>query len=185
MEKIQRMIDIAKDNGAWEAAVLPTSHLRVYAEVRDICKKNSCGGYGRTWACPPAMGTIDECLDRCRSFGSMLLFTGKYDLEDSFDYEGMIEGKKSFQALVETIAAEVRAIDKNTLIFSGGGCRRCKTCTYPEAPCRFPETLFPALEGAGFNVSELAKQAGIHYINGADTVTYFAAVFFSDSAKDT
>lgn len=39
MEKIQRMIDIAKDNGAWEAAVLPTSHLRVYAEVRDICKK--------------------------------------------------------------------------------------------------------------------------------------------------
>ena len=185
MSKSQKMIDIAKINGAWEAAMLPTSHLRVYAEVRDICKGNACGGYGKTWACPPAMGTIEECLDRCRSYDHMLLFTGKYDLEDSFDYEGMVEGKKSFQKMVEAIAAEVRALDKNTLILSGGGCGRCKKCTYPDAPCRFPETLFPALEGAGFNVSELAKKAGIRYINGADTVTYFAAVFFSEDGENT
>lgn len=185
MNKSQKMLDIARVNGAWEAAVLPTGPLRVYSEVRDICKGNACGGYGKTWACPPAMGTIEECLDRCRSYDHMLLFTGKYELEDSFDYEGMIEGKKTFQAMVEAVATDVRVIDKNTLILSGGGCGRCKTCTYPEAPCRFPETLFPALEGAGFNVSELAKKAGIRYINGADTVTYFAAVFFSKDGENT
>jgi hypothetical protein len=37
----------------------------------------------------------------------------------------------------------------------------------------------PSLEAYGINVSELAKSAGMKYINGQDTVTYFGAVLFS------
>ncbi|MFR9235458.1 MAG: DUF2284 domain-containing protein [Eisenbergiella massiliensis] len=36
-----------------------------------------------------------------------------------------------------------------------------------------------SLEAYGINVSTLAAQCGMRYINGKDTVTYFGAVFFS------
>ena len=64
------------------------------------------------------------------------------------------------------------------LLLSNEGCKRCEKCTYPDAPCRFPDKLFHSLEGYGFIVSELAKMAGISYINGENTVTYFGAVMF-------
>jgi hypothetical protein len=37
----------------------------------------------------------------------------------------------------------------------------------------------PSLEAYGVNVSGLASVAGMKYINGQDTVTYFGAVLFS------
>ena len=177
--KTKTIIDIVRKNGAWEVTCLPTSGLRVYEEVRDICKGNACGGYGKTWACPPAMGTVEESFAKCAVHDTMVLFTGKYDLEDSFDYEGMVSGQKAFHQMVESVSHDVREVGEDVLILANGGCRKCEKCTYPDSPCRFPETLFPALEGVGFNVSEFARAGGIHYINGADTVTYFAAVFFS------
>ena len=57
-------------------------------------------------------------------------------------------------------------------------CGRCASCTYPDAPCRFPEELYHSLEGYGFNVSELAGQAGIRYMNGPSTVTFLGAVLY-------
>ncbi|HIV13348.1 MAG TPA: hypothetical protein IAA63_09455 [Candidatus Pullilachnospira stercoravium] len=52
----------------------------------------------------------------------------------------------------------------------------CSECTYPEAPCRFPDRSHGSIEGYGIMVSDLANQAGINYINGANTVTYFGAL---------
>ncbi|HJA66742.1 MAG TPA: DUF2284 domain-containing protein [Candidatus Mediterraneibacter cottocaccae] len=57
-----------------------------------------------------------------------------------------------------------------------GSCRKCGKCTYPDAPCRFPERTHGSLEGYGIMVSELAGQAGIRYINGTNTVTYFGGL---------
>ena len=36
-----------------------------------------------------------------------------------------------------------------------------------------------SLEAYGVNVSRMAQAAGMKYINGANTVTYFGAVLFS------
>ena len=47
-------------------------------------------------------------------------------------------------------------------------------------PCRFPQKAIGSLEAYGINVSLLAKESGMNYINGADTVTYFGAVFFRE-----
>lgn len=43
---------------------------------------------------------------------------------------------------------------------------------------RFPDRAMSSLEAYGVNVSELAVQCGMRYINGENTVTYFGAVFF-------
>ena len=79
---------------------------------------------------------------------------------------------------VDRLADRIKPNFPEALILSNEGCGRCKTCTYPDAPCRFPDKLYPSIEGFGFIVSELARQAGIRYNNGPDTVTFFGAVLF-------
>ena len=66
-------------------------------------------------------------------------------------------------------------------MLSNEGCDLCDKCTYPDAPCRFPNRAHGSLEGYGIFVSEIAKIAGINYINGANTVTYFGAVICNSS----
>ncbi len=176
MKKIEILCQKALESGAFEVAAIPTQNVKVYQEVRDICKKNTCRKYGTTWACPPAVGTIEECIEKVKKFDTMILFTGKYELEDSFDYEGMVEGMHKFKLLAEKFEKTFGEEISEYLLFSNEGCHKCEKCTYPDAPCRFPDRLHPSLEGFGFIVSELAKMGNIHYINGANTVTYFGAL---------
>ena len=51
------------------------------------------GHYGCTWACPPGVGTIEERKERIQRYTNAFVFTTKYDIEDSFDYEDGGRGK--------------------------------------------------------------------------------------------
>ena len=50
----------------YEYRILDTSDLSVATRVRQICRQE-CERYGSTWACPPAVGTLEECEKRIRS----------------------------------------------------------------------------------------------------------------------
>ena len=89
MDICEKVKEAPMQSGMWQANFINTKDLVFYPEIREICKGNSCRNYGATWACPPAIGTIDECKKRVMQYGKMLLFSIKYDLEDSFDIEGM------------------------------------------------------------------------------------------------
>lgn len=178
---LTRLTDIIYHCGAYQVGAIPTDQLVVYSEVRDMCKANTCRGYGKTWACPPGVGPIEECLASVQKFDTMLLFSCKYNLEDSFDYEGMMAGMQSFRTLASTLADAIADLLPNHLLLANEGCDKCKCCTYPDAPCRFADRLHPSIEAYGFNVSELAKAANINYINGANTVTYFGALCFDQT----
>ena len=70
-----------------------------------------------------------------------------------------------FKDTVDRLADRIKPNFQEALILSNEGCGRCKTCIYPDAPCRFPDKLYPSIEGFGFIVSELAK------LPGSDTIT--------------
>lgn len=166
-------------SGFFQWGLLPKEALTFSPEVRGMCAANRCGCYGKTWACPPAVGTLEECRAQCDPYSHLLLFSCKYDLEDSFDFEGMTEAGLRFKQQADALDALIAPRLSSYLLFSNESCHRCSTCTYPNAPCRFPESLHPSLEGYGFQVSVLAGKAGINYINGANTVTYFGGIMFS------
>ena len=44
-------------------------------EVRDLCQGNSCGMYHTTWACPPAVGSVESCMEKCQAYDKAMLFT--------------------------------------------------------------------------------------------------------------
>ena len=166
--------------GFFQFGVVPTSEIPFHPDVRMYCEKNTCRKYGTSWACPPGVGSFEECRARCLSYAHMLVLTQKYDLEDSFDYEGMVAGHADFAEVCDRLADALAGRLPDFLLLSNEGCPRCETCTYPDAPCRFPENLHPSVEAYGILVSSLAQRAGINYINGKDTVTYFGAVLYGE-----
>ena len=169
---------LAEECGFTECGFLPIRELEYHAEIRKICEENTCRNYGTSWACPPAVGTLAECRKRVERYHQMLLFSKKYDLEDSFDFDAMRDGMYDFKDTVDAFEQRIRSDLSEYLLLSNEGCGRCLSCTYPDAPCRFPEKLHHSIEGYGFIVSELAVKAGIRYYNGVNTVTYFGALLF-------
>lgn len=183
MDIASRIKTIADETGFSESGYVAVSNLKFYDEIRRICEENTCRNYATSWACPPAIGTIDECRARVSRFDRMLLISRAYKIEDSFDFEGMAEAGKDFKRLVDRFQKNIENVLSGYLLLSNEGCFRCAKCTYPDAPCRFENRLHHSIEGYGFIVSELAREANIRYNNGPNTVTYFGAVLFNEEKK--
>ena len=172
------LLKLAEEAGAYQYGFVETADICLEQEVRRMCEVNSCGQYGKSWACPPALGTVEECRARLQAYKTLLVFSVKCDLDDSFDYEGMLAGGKRFKEICRAVDQAAEPLLEKYLILSNEGCGLCKECSYPDKPCRFPQRAHGALEGYGIMVSRLAAQAGIRYINGANTVTYFGGLAF-------
>jgi len=163
--------------GIWQWGRVSTDDLQIHQEVRDICKGDGCHCYATNWACPPAYGELDECTARVMRYQTVWVFTVKYDLEDSFDFEGMAEGGKRFKEVAANVRDYAREVTGgDCMVLANGGCNLCAKCTYPDAPCRFPDKMMESLEGYGVLVNRLAASANVKYMNGPNTVTYFGVV---------
>ncbi|MDR0818375.1 MAG: DUF2284 domain-containing protein [Oscillospiraceae bacterium] len=177
---IDNLNEIMTRAGAFQYGIVDPKNVEFSEEVRKMCEVNTCRQYGKTWACPPAVGTIDECRTRAQSYAYMLVFSQKFDLEDSYDFESVGTAMKDFKAVASRLDEEVKPYLTNYLMLSNEGCGKCESCTYPDNPCRFPDKVHGSIEGYGIFVSNLATQAGMGYNNGKDTVTFFGALLFND-----
>ena len=164
------------DPNIFQYKLIDTREIPFSTAVVDMCKANRCGKYGTCWTCPPGVGNLDALESKIKSYKTACVFTCKYDLEDCFDFEGMVEGQQSTKLVLQNIIDQLRTDGVNFMALGCEGCGLCEKCTYPDAPCRFPEKAVPSVEACGINVVELAKKSGINYNNGSDTVTYFCIV---------
>lgn len=166
--------------GAYRASVIPVEIIEFEPEFRKLCESNACGMYGRSWMCPPCVGEVDELIAKAKTYRRALVYQTVDTLEDSYDFEGMMEAGRRMNELAQRVRSELaEAFGPDALHLGAGGCRVCSVCAKREdKPCRFPEKALASLEAYGMNVSRLAELAGMKYINGQDTVTYFGAVLF-------
>lgn len=167
--------------GADRAAVIPADQIETDRVFRDMCAANACGVYGKCWMCPPDVGEIEELMAEVRRYDHALVYQLIGQLEDSFDVEGMAEAKQSLRRLSQSLRPVFvgEGIDR-VLHLSAGGCGICRPCTKIKGePCAHPDLAMSSLEAYGIHVSKLAARAGMKYINGANTVTYFGVVLFS------
>ncbi|MDR1654588.1 MAG: DUF2284 domain-containing protein [Treponema sp.] len=161
---------------AWECGIVDTAALDYSPELYATCATNVCGNYGKTWSCPPAVGSLEEQRKKINMYTKALVFTSKCDLEDSFDFEGMQKGREAHNFLTAEIHERLGA---GYPVYGAGGCSVCGQCSYPE-PCPFPAKAVSSIEAAGINVTTLSRSAGIHYHNGPNTVTYFSMILFKE-----
>ena len=171
----------------------PSAALIFSADLIDYCKTNACGCYNKSWTCPPVCDSIEEQRKKILSYDNVFVFTTKYEIEDSFDFEGMTKGKE----LHSKLTSEMKKRLSGAPVYGAGSCPVCESaanaanaaltaeavfeakavCAFPN-PCLFPEKQIGSIEAAGINVTELSKAAGVAYNNGKNTVTFFSMVLF-------
>ena len=177
--RIQQLVDMVVSCGAYKAAYLPADQIVLDRSFRDVCATNRCGSYGKRYSCPPALGDIEELMRRIRSYDHAVLYQSVGKLEDSFDIEGMQAAGDEHSRLCQRVHAEARKLLPEGFLHLSAPCRLCERCAkMDDAPCRHPDLALGAMEGYGTDVYNTAKNAGLNYINGKDTVTYFGMLLF-------
>ena len=168
--------------GAYKAAVIGVDQVVFDPGFRTLCEQNSCGNYGQCWMCPPDAGDIHQLIEQARSYEKILVYQLVGQLEDSYDFEGMMEAARRHGELSLALSKLFAGLPfPRKLQLGAGGCHVCETCAKRTGePCRHPDLALPSLETYGVDVSALAAASGMKYINGQNTVTYFGAVFFKE-----
>ena len=180
-ELFDRLIAETVRLGADRAAIIAADQIETDRSFRDMCAANACGVYGKCWMCPPDVGDIEALMAQVHRYDHALVYQRIGQLEDSFDVEGMAEAKIAHRAIsfaLRPLCAKLGI--ERTLHLGSGGCGVCKPCTKVKGePCAHPDLALSSLEAYGIHVSRMAQTAGMKYINGANTVTYFGVVLFS------
>ena len=80
--------------------------------------------------------------------------------------------------ITRAVKAALREQGVETYPLSTESCAVCDRCTYPDAPCRFPERMFPCVESHGILVLELAELFGIDFQPQGNIVTWFSLILY-------
>lgn len=174
----EHIVEAAVASGFSHAHLCRIDTLKPMEEVRDMCATDKCHAFDKTWTCPPGCGTVEECGARMQKYDWGVLLQTTAELEDSMDYEAMMEGSERQKENCDRFLKEVRTEHKDVLALATASCDICKKCTYPDAPCRFPDRAVAAMEGYGLLVSQVCKDNDLPYYYGPNTVTYTALFLF-------
>lgn len=178
----EKILHAALECGATKAALIQQDQIVLSATFRDICRDGMCGGYGRSWMCPPDIGEIDELMEKVRQYPQGVLYQTIGEIEDSYDFEGMQDVSKRHEKIGIALQKAIHPLFKKPFLhLSCGGCRICPRCAkLDDQPCRHPDLALPPMEGYGIDVSSTTRSTDLKYINGANTVTYFGLILFQE-----
>ena len=161
----------------YQYAFIRTADLEFSERVRWICR-TECPMYDTTWACPPAVGTPEECRSRVMAFVEGLLIATITEVSDIADIRQTLDTRAPHEQITREVLQLVRQQAVDTLTLSTEACAHCRRCSWPDAPCRHPERMFPCLESHCILVTNLAERYGIDFMAGGNLVTWFSLILY-------
>ena len=174
--ELEQLLALAEELGFSHAGALNVSALRFLPEVREMCAAGRCQAYGHRWSCPPYCGTLEEIAERARRYTRGILVQSTGEMEDDFDVECMMETERLQKERFRALTERVRQAVPDCLPMAAGACTVCKSCTCPDAPCRFPDLAVPSMEAYGLVVSDVCRDSGLPYYYGPHTITYTSCI---------
>lgn len=172
LEDIEKLQELGHAAGFTHIAPLDCSTIQLMPEVRNMCASNTCHMYGKNWCCPPGCGTLEECQERIRRYRRGILVQTVGQLEDPMDGESMMAAETAHKENFFRLEEVLRPLYPSMLPIGSGTCTRCKTCTYPDSPCRFPDKTFASMEAYGMLVTQVCQDNGLPYYHGPCTIAY-------------
>ena len=154
--------------------------LEFTQRVRMICSME-CPMYGKTWACPPAVGSVEECQARCLGYGECLMIATVTEVSDIANIEEALATRGDHEVITNEVAALMGAQGVEPYILSTEACAICERCAYLDGQsCRFPEKMHPCVESHGINVIPAMESLGVPFISGENLVTWVSLLFFNE-----
>ena len=147
--------------------------------VRWICA-HECPMYGRSWACPPAVGTVARCRERCLGYESCLLIATAAETENIADMEATLRTREPHERITDEVRELLRQQGIEPYVLSTQACALCERCTVCDGlPCRHPEQMHPCVESHGINLLPKIASLGLSFQQGDNIVTWFSLLFYN------
>ena len=159
-------------------AFIDPEELEFSQRIRWICE-NECPMYGKSWACPPAVGTVTYCKAKCRQYKNCLMVSTITEVADIADMEATLATRPEHEEVTNQVAELMRQQGVEPYVLSTEACSICETCAWAEGkPCRFPEKMHPCVESHGINVIPVLEQQGLEFQFGENVVTWISLLFY-------
>lgn len=157
---------------------LTPSELTFKEEVRMICRQE-CPMYGKSWSCPPAVGTVEECRKKCEAYDGVFLFTTIAEVSDISNMEEALKTRCEHEKITRTLGTMFAEEGFKVQLLSSESCAICDSCAYCEGKeCRHPEYMIPCIESQGILVTELAEKYEIPFLENMTTVQWFGMILY-------
>lgn len=158
----------------------PTDTLVFSPKVRHICSQE-CPQYNKTWACPPAVGAVEECRSRCLAYPQALLLVTMAEVEDAASLTQTLPTRLAHEEVTHRVLDLVRRDGTEAMVLSTESCVICNQCAWPKGPCRHPDRMLPCVESHGILVTELAERFGLDFLAAPNLVTWFSLVLYREA----
>ena len=158
--------------------VVDPNKLEFSQRVRTVCQQE-CPRYGKTWACPPAVGSVEECRCRCMAYEHCLLIATVAQISDIGNMEEALATRPAHEAITDQVGGILQDAGMRPYILSTEACALCERCAYLDGePCRHPEKMHPCVESHGINLIPTLEELGVEFRVGRDTVTWVSLLFY-------
>ena len=120
--------------------------------IRWICE-HECPMYGRSWACPPAVGTVEACKEKCLRYENCLLISTIVEVADIADIRETLDTRHDHEKLTNQVRDIFKEMGVTPYILSSESCAICERCACLDGlPCPMPGRMHPCVESHGINV---------------------------------
>ena len=146
--------------------------------IRWICQ-HECPMYGKSWACPPGVGSVEDCRGKCLGYRSCLMISTITEVADITDIHETLSTRPEHEAVTNEVRDILRELGEEPYVLSTEACALCSRCAILDGqPCRFPETMHPCVESHGINVVPILESRGLEFQFGANVVTWISLLFY-------
>lgn len=161
-------------------AFFAPTELEFSQRVRHICE-HECPMYGKSWACPPGVGTVESCRDKCLGYSSALMISTVAEVADIADMTATLATRRGHEEITDQAAALLRQQGIEPYILSTESCAICERCAIADGkPCRFPEKMHPCVESQGINIIPTLEKNGLEFQYGDNVVTWVSVLLFDE-----
>ena len=152
--------------------------LEFNGRIRWICE-NECPMYGTSWACPPAVGTVNECKERCLKYENCLMISTISEVYDIANISETLKTRAPHEKVTNQVRDWMREQGVEPYVLSTESCAVCERCAVLDGePCRRPERMHPCVESHGINLLPVIEEYGLTFQYGENVVTWFSLLFF-------
>ena len=147
-------------------------------QIRWICE-HECPMYNRTWACPPAVGPVADCREKCLKYENCLMIATITEVEDIADINETLATRPEHEKITNQVRDLMREQGVWPYILSTEACTVCERCAWLDGqPCRLPGKMHPCVESHGINLIPTLEENGIEFQFGANVVTWVSLLFY-------
>lgn len=155
------------------------AQLEFSDRIRYICQEE-CPRYGKSWACPPGVGSVAECKAKCLGYKECLVIGTITECRDIADIDETLATRPDHEAVTDQVQQLLRDMGVEPYILSTDSCAICENCTFPEGKsCRHPDRMHPCIESHGINIIPTLEENGLEFQYGGNIVTWYSMLFFN------